>query len=74
MLLLGAVLEVRKYDAVISLPFNMKGTVAISDVSDHVTKMVEEEAKRMDEDEKEEEEEEEEEVNVILMVKGYSSC
>lgn len=41
MLVLGAVLEVHEYNVVFSLPFNMRGTVAISDVSDHMTKLVE---------------------------------
>ena len=40
MLLLGAVLEVNKFHVTFSLPFNLRGIVAISDVSDHVTKLV----------------------------------
>lgn len=40
MLLLGAVLHVNKYHVTFSLPFNLRGIVAISDVSDHVTKLV----------------------------------
>ena len=48
MLLLGAVLEVNKLHAVFSLPFNLRGVVAISDVSDHVTKLVRAEAQGSD--------------------------
>ncbi len=48
MLILGAVLEVHEYVAVLSLPFNMRGTVAIGDISDHMTKLVESEAQRLD--------------------------
>lgn len=56
MLLLGAVLEVQEYVAVFSLPFNMRGTVAISDVSSHVTELVESEAQRLDSSQEDEEE------------------
>ena len=48
MLILGAVLELHEYVAVLSLPFNMRGTVAISDISDHITKLVESESQRLD--------------------------
>lgn len=48
MLILGAVLEIHEYVVMFSLPFNMRGTLAISDVSDHVTQMVESEAQRLD--------------------------
>lgn len=48
MLILGAVLEVQQYVVVFSLPFNMKGTLAISDVSDHLTRLAESEAQRLD--------------------------
>jgi len=40
MLLLGAVLEVNKVHVVFSLPFNLRGIVAITDVSDLVTDLV----------------------------------
>ena len=40
MVLLGAVLEVNKFHVTFSLPFNLRGIVAISDVSDHITKLV----------------------------------
>lgn len=50
MLILGAVLDVQEYVVVFSLPFNMRGTLAISDVSDHVTKLVESETQRLDAD------------------------
>lgn len=55
MMILGAVLEVQEYLAIISLPFNMRGTLAISDVSDHLTQLAESEAQRQEEDEEEEE-------------------
>lgn len=48
MLILGAVLEVHEYVVVFSLPFNMKGILSISDISDHLTKQVESEAQRLD--------------------------
>ena len=51
MLILGAVLDVQEYVVVFSLPFNMRGTLAISDVSEHLTKLVESEAQRADEGE-----------------------
>ena len=57
MLILGAVLEIHEYVAVLSLPFNMRGTVAISDISDHVTKLVESEAQRLDASQDEDDEE-----------------
>ena len=40
MLLLGAVLEVNKVHVVFSLPFNLRGILAITDVSDLVTDLV----------------------------------
>ena len=49
MLILGAVLEVQEYLVVFSLPFNMKGTLAISDISEHLTQQAESEAHRLDE-------------------------
>lgn len=51
MLLLGAVLEIHEYLVVFSLPFNMRGTVAISDVSARITELVESEAEHLDENE-----------------------
>ena len=48
MLLLGAVLEVHEYEVLVSLPFNMRGSVAITDVSDHMTKLLESEAEKLD--------------------------
>ena len=51
MLLLGAVLEIHEYLVVFSLPFNMRGTVAISDVSAHITELAESEAEHLDENE-----------------------
>lgn len=55
MLLLGAVLEVQEYVVVFSLPFNMRGTLAISDVSSQVTELVETEAQRLDSSQEDEE-------------------
>ena len=52
-LLLGAVLEIHEYEVIFSLPFNMRGTVAISDVSDPITQLVESEAEREDSDREE---------------------
>ena len=48
MLLLGAVLDVQEYSVVFSLPFNMRGILAISDVSSHLTSLLQSEAQRMD--------------------------
>lgn len=47
-LLLGAVLEVHEYEVLVSLPFNMRGSVAIADVSDHMTKLLQSEAEKLD--------------------------
>lgn len=47
MLLLGAVLEVQEYVVVFSLPFNMRGTITINDVSGHMTELVESEVLHM---------------------------
>ena len=47
-LLLGAVLEVHEYEVLVSLPFNMRGSVAIADVSDHMTKVLQSEAEKLD--------------------------
>ena len=44
MLLLGAVLEVREYEVVVSLPNNMRGGVSLTNVSDPITRLVELEA------------------------------
>ena len=52
-LLLGAVLEIHEYEVIFSLPFNMRGTVAISDVSDPITQLVESEAEKEDSDREE---------------------
>ena len=49
MLILGAILEIQEYLVVFSLPFNMRGTLAISDISEHLTQQVESEAHRLDE-------------------------
>lgn len=70
MLILGAVLEIHEYMVVFSLPFNMRGTVVISDVSDHVTELVESEAKRLDAEQVMEEEmvsENQKDVKIILL-------
>ena len=52
-LILGAVLEIHEYEVLVSLPFNMRGSVAIADVSDHMTKLVESEAERLDTEDEE---------------------
>ena len=52
-LLLGAVLEIHEYEVIFSLPFNMRGSVAISDVSDPITQLVESEAERGESEEEE---------------------
>lgn len=70
MLILGAVLEIHEYVAVMSLPFNMRGTVAISDISDHVTKLVESEAQRLDTTQ---DDDTEEEVNLLFFTKRHQS-
>ena len=57
MLVLGAILDVHEYEVLVSLPFNMRGSVAISDVSDHVTEQVKSEAAKMDSDIEEEDDE-----------------
>ena len=72
MLILGAVLEVHMYDVVFSLPFNMIGTVAISDVSDHVTKLVESEA-QLEEGEGEGEEQDNEVISLVGIISGDQS-
>ena len=48
MLILGAVLEVHEYEVLVSLPFNMRGSVAIADVSDQMTQLLESEAEKLD--------------------------
>lgn len=57
-LVLGAVLEVHEYEVVFSLPFNMRGTVAVSDISDPVTKLVELEAQHLETSQESDEENE----------------
>ena len=52
-LLLGAVLEIHEYEVLVSLPFNMRGSVAIADVSDHMTKLLESEAEKLDTEDEE---------------------
>lgn len=47
-LMLGAVLEIHEYEVLVSLPFNMRGSVAITDISDHMTKLLESEAEKLD--------------------------
>lgn len=69
MLLLGVVNEIYQLEATVSLPFNMRGTVGIGDISDHITTLVEREAKREEEEEEEgkgQEEEEEHGVSVCV--------
>ena len=46
-------LEIHEYEVIFSLPFNMRGTVAIGDVSDPITQLVESEAERGDSDKEE---------------------
>ena len=46
-LLLGAVLEVHEYEILVSLPFNMRGSVAIADVTDHMSKLLQSEAEKL---------------------------
>ena len=41
-LILGAVREIGEYDVTISLPFNMVGSVGISDISNPLLKVVQE--------------------------------
>ncbi len=43
-LLLGAVQEILEYEVLISLPFNMRGAVPLTDVSDPITQLAESEA------------------------------
>ena len=62
MLLLGAVQEIRVYEVMVSLPSNMRGSVAITDVSDVVTRLVESELDGKEREGEEKEEEGEEEV------------
>ena len=50
-LILGAVLEIHEYEVLVSLPFNMRGSVAITDISDHMTRQLESEAERLDTEE-----------------------
>ena len=51
MLILGAVLEIHEYEVLVSLPFNMRGSIAATDVSDHMTRQLETEAERLDTEE-----------------------
>ena len=46
MLLLGVVNEISPLDVTVSLPFNMRGSVAISEVSDPITAAVTQEAEK----------------------------
>ena len=71
LLILGAVREISELELLVSLPHNMTGTVAISNVSDPVTEKLEAEA---DMKEKEEEEEEEEEEEVRSTPQVLYSC
>ena len=52
-LILGAVLEVHEFEVVFSLPFNMRGSVAISDVSDLLSQKLQSEADRLELEEEE---------------------
>lgn len=52
-LLLSAVLEIHEYEVLVSLPFNMRGSVAIADISDYMTKLLESEAEKLDTEDKE---------------------
>jgi hypothetical protein len=45
------VLEIHEYEVLISLPFNMRGSVAATDVSDHMTKQLAAEAEKLDTEE-----------------------
>ena len=47
LLVLGAVLEVHQYEVIFSLPFNMRGSVAISDVSPVLTRQLQSAADNM---------------------------
>ena len=52
-LILGAVLEVHEFEVVFSLPFNMRGSIAISDVSDLLSQKLQSEADRLELEEEE---------------------
>lgn len=52
-LVLGAVLEVRDFEVLVSLPYNLRGSIAITDVSDPLTAAAESEARRLDGEEDE---------------------
>lgn len=44
-------LEIHEYEVLVSLPFNMRGSVAATDVSDHMTRQLETEAEKLDTEE-----------------------
>ena len=44
-------LEIHEYEVLVSLPFNMRGSVAASDISDHMTRQLETEAEKLDTEE-----------------------
>ena len=44
-------LEIHEYEVLVSLPFNMQGSVAATDVSDHMTRQLETEAEKLDTEE-----------------------
>ncbi len=48
MCVLGAVLEVQEFELILSLPFNMRGSVAISDVSDQLSQRLSLEADQLE--------------------------
>lgn len=52
-LILGAVLDVHEYEVIFSLPFNMRGIVTISNVSDSLSQSIEAEVERLETEEAE---------------------
>ncbi len=46
--ILGAVLEVHEFEVIVSLPFNLRGSVAVSDISDQLSQRLATEAERLE--------------------------